>query len=114
MRRTLLLLLAALLTGACMKQQPAQNNAPASTPAGGSGDAAFKTIHDKYVVEFLRRDAGNDVRDQRIKDLRGQPAGLPHAFEPVRTVQLDDAVLGFHPVLGSDGDVLSHGVQIGA
>src|SRR5215210_6745907 len=56
MRRTLLLLLAALLTGACVQQQPAQNNsAPASNAAAGSGDAAFKTVHDKYVVEFLRR-----------------------------------------------------------
>ena len=54
MRRRLLLLLAALVAGACTTQ-PAQNTAPASTPAGGGGDAAFKTIHDKYVVEFLRR-----------------------------------------------------------
>ena len=78
MRRTLLLLLAALLTGACMQQQPAQNNAPASTPAGGSGDAAFKTIHDKYVVEFLRRNPtvntylGGAGLDPSLKDVDGR------------------------------------------
>jgi uncharacterized protein (DUF885 family) len=55
MRRRLLLLLAVLLTGACTTQQTTQNSAPAATPAGGSGDAAFKAVHDKYVVEFLRR-----------------------------------------------------------
>src|SRR5215208_8218911 len=54
MRRRFLLLFAVLLAGACTTQPTTQNSAPASTPAGG-GDAAFKTIHDKYVVEFLRR-----------------------------------------------------------
>src|SRR5438067_13199971 len=53
--KRLLLLLALLLAGACVQQQQTQNtNAPA-TPAAGAGDQAFKAIHDKYVVEFLRR-----------------------------------------------------------
>ncbi|HEY0170800.1 MAG TPA: DUF885 domain-containing protein [Pyrinomonadaceae bacterium] len=51
MKKTVLLL-AALLAGACVQQT--QNPAPTATNAGG-GDAAFKTVHDKYVVEFLRR-----------------------------------------------------------
>jgi uncharacterized protein (DUF885 family) len=51
MKKTLLLL-AALLTGACVQQQT-QSPAPAAPPGGG--DAAFKTVHDRYVVEFLRR-----------------------------------------------------------
>lgn len=77
MRRTLLLLLAVLLTGACVQQQT-QNSAPASTPAGGSGDAAFKTIHDKYVVEFLRRNPtvntylGGAGLDPSLKDVDGR------------------------------------------
>ena len=53
--KRLLLLLALLLAGACVQQQQTQNtNAPAM-PATGAGDQAFKAIHDKYVVEFLRR-----------------------------------------------------------
>jgi uncharacterized protein (DUF885 family) len=50
-----LLFLALLLTAACATQQTV---GPQSTPtpaAAGSGDQAFKTIHDKYVIEFLRR-----------------------------------------------------------
>src|SRR6184192_3722410 len=49
--KRLSLLLAVLLTGACVQQQPQDTAAPAA----GTGDQAFKTIHDKYVVEFLRR-----------------------------------------------------------
>ncbi|HEX7314527.1 MAG TPA: DUF885 domain-containing protein [Pyrinomonadaceae bacterium] len=78
MRRTLLLLLAALVAGACTTQ-PTQNTAPASTPAsGGQGDAAFKTIHDKYVVEFLRRNPtvntylGGAGLDPSLKDVDGR------------------------------------------
>jgi uncharacterized protein (DUF885 family) len=77
MRRRLLLLLAVLLTGACTTQQTTQNSAPASTPAGG-GDAAFKTVHDKYVVEFLRRNPtvntylGGAGLDSSLKDVDGR------------------------------------------
>ncbi len=78
MRRTLLLLVAALLTGACVQQQPAQNSAPAPSAAAGSGDAAFKTTHDKYVVEFLRRNPtvntylGGAGLDPSLKDVDGR------------------------------------------
>jgi len=52
--KRLLLLFAVLLTGACVQQQT--QNAPANTNAQtGAGDQAFKAIHDKYVIEFLRR-----------------------------------------------------------
>jgi len=50
--KKLLLLLFVLFAGACVQQQT-QNGAP--SPAGGSADPTFKTAHDKYVVEFLRR-----------------------------------------------------------
>jgi uncharacterized protein (DUF885 family) len=54
MRKYLLLLTLAALAG-CAAPQPAPNaNATTPAPAGG-GDAAFKTLHDRYVVEFLRR-----------------------------------------------------------
>lgn len=49
-----LLLLALLLTAACATQQT-QAPSATPTPAAGAGDQAFKAIHDKYVVEFLRR-----------------------------------------------------------
>src|SRR5919202_6093798 len=49
-----LLLLALLLSAACATQQP-QGPSQTPTPAAGGGDQAFKTIHDRYVVEFLRR-----------------------------------------------------------
>lgn len=78
MRRRLLLLLAALLAGACTTTQPAPNGAPSPTPAGGGGDAAFKTIHDKYVVEFLRRNPtvntylGGAGLDPSLKEVDGR------------------------------------------
>ena len=52
MLRKLFLILAILATG-CV-QQTANNNG-ATTTQSGSGDQAFKAVHDKYVVEFLRR-----------------------------------------------------------
>jgi uncharacterized protein (DUF885 family) len=77
MRKTVLLL-ALLLTGACTTQQPTQNAAPSPTPAGGSGDQAFKAVHDKYVVEFLRRNPtvntylGGAGLDPSLKDVDGR------------------------------------------
>src|SRR5919199_5433821 len=52
--KKLLLLLALLSAAACATQQT-QGPATTPTPAAGGGDQAFKTIHDRYVVEFLRR-----------------------------------------------------------
>src|SRR4029453_129184 len=43
--------ISALLLSGCM-QQPA-NSTSSTNPQ--SGDAAFKKVHDEYVVEFLRR-----------------------------------------------------------
>jgi uncharacterized protein (DUF885 family) len=52
--RKYLLLLALVAAGACAAPQPAPNtNTPAAQ--GGAGDAAFKALHDRFVVEFLRR-----------------------------------------------------------
>ncbi|HZT59857.1 MAG TPA: DUF885 domain-containing protein [Pyrinomonadaceae bacterium] len=54
--KRLLLLIAVLLTGACVQQQTQNSPANANTGAqAGAGDQAFKAIHDKYVIEFLRR-----------------------------------------------------------
>ena len=61
------------------------------------------------VVELLGRHAGDDVGHERVEDLGGEAAGAAHAFKPFGAVQLDDAVLGFDAIVGSDGDVLSHG-----
>src|SRR5947209_14051769 len=52
--KKLLLLLALLLTAACATQQTQAPQAT-PTPAAGTGDQALKAIHDKYVLEFLRR-----------------------------------------------------------
>jgi uncharacterized protein (DUF885 family) len=52
--KRLLPLLALLLTASCATQQTAPPQA-APSPSAGGGDQAFKTIHDKYVIEFLRR-----------------------------------------------------------
>ena len=49
------------------------------------------------------------MRRQRIEDLGGEAPGAAHALEALGAVQLDDAVLRFDAVVGSDGDVLSHG-----
>jgi uncharacterized protein (DUF885 family) len=51
--RKYLLLLTLVAAGACYAPQPAPNTNTAATPGGG--DAAFKALHDRYVVEFLRR-----------------------------------------------------------
>src|SRR5256714_2321648 len=50
--KKLLLLLALLLACACATQTPDNTSTNNNTQGG---DQAFKTIHDKYVVEFLRR-----------------------------------------------------------
>jgi uncharacterized protein (DUF885 family) len=55
MKKLFLLLALAAAAGACVTQ-PTQNAGAGATPAGSaSGDAAFKSLHDKYVIEFLRR-----------------------------------------------------------
>jgi uncharacterized protein (DUF885 family) len=75
MKKTLLLL-AVLLTGACVQQQT-QNTAPTPAAAGG-GDQAFKAVHDKYVVEFLRRNPtvntylGGSGLDPSLRDVDGR------------------------------------------
>jgi uncharacterized protein (DUF885 family) len=75
--KKLLLLLALLLTGACTTQ-PTQNAATTPTPAAGGGDQAFKTVHDKYVVEFLRRNptvntyVGGAGLDASLKEVDGR------------------------------------------
>ena len=40
-----------LLFSGCVQQ----STSPTNQTSEGSGDAAFKKVHDEYVVEFLRR-----------------------------------------------------------
>jgi uncharacterized protein (DUF885 family) len=77
--KRLLLLTAVLLTGACVQQQT--QNSPANSNTGaqaGAGDQAFKTIHDKYVFEFLRRNPsvntylGGAGLDPSLKEVDGR------------------------------------------
>jgi uncharacterized protein (DUF885 family) len=57
-----------------------QNNAtaPPAASSGGSGDEAFKALHDKYVVEFLRRNPtvntylGGAGLDPSLRDVDGR------------------------------------------
>ncbi len=49
----LLLLTTLVILAGCTTPTPTETATPAASPA--AGDAAFKTIHDKYVIEFLRR-----------------------------------------------------------
>src|SRR5687767_9417239 len=51
--KKLFLVCAVALSLISCTQPPAPNQNTVKTE--GSADAAFKTIHDKYVVEFLRR-----------------------------------------------------------
>ncbi|MBA3240821.1 MAG: DUF885 domain-containing protein [Acidobacteria bacterium] len=66
-----------LLTGACAAPSPTQNNATAPA-SSGSGDQAFKALHDKYVVEFLRRNPtvntylGGAGLDPSLRDTDGR------------------------------------------
>src|SRR3712207_5421029 len=62
---------------ACTTTQQ-NTNANSNAPAGGGGDAAFKTIHDRYVVEFLRRNPsvntylGGAGLDPSLKEVDGR------------------------------------------
>jgi uncharacterized protein (DUF885 family) len=74
--RKLFLLLALIVTGGCVTQTANQNSA--STSQAGSGDQSFKTVHDKYVVEFLRRNPtvntylGGAGLDPSLREVDGQ------------------------------------------
>jgi uncharacterized protein (DUF885 family) len=79
MKKILLLLSVAVTFGACVQQQTQNGPATATTPAAaGSGDQAFKATHDKYVVEFLRRNPtvntylGGAGLDPTLKDVDGR------------------------------------------
>ena len=51
--RFLMVLLAAMVAVGCVQQPP--SNSSNSNSQTATNDAQFKTLHDKYVVEFLRR-----------------------------------------------------------
>src|ERR1051325_1598114 len=80
MRRLLLPLFAAILMSfnACTTQQPPQNAGANSNAPSGGGDAAFRTLHDRYVVEFLRRNPsvntylGGAGLDPSLKEVDGK------------------------------------------
>jgi uncharacterized protein (DUF885 family) len=78
MKKILLPLALALAFGACVQQQTQNGPATATPAAAGSGDQAFKATHDKYVVEFLRRNPtvntylGGAGLDPSLKDVDGR------------------------------------------
>jgi uncharacterized protein (DUF885 family) len=79
MRRLLPLLALLLLSvNACVQQQQQNANANSNAQAAGGGDAAFKTLHDRYVVEFLRRNPsvntylGGAGLDPSLKEVDGR------------------------------------------
>jgi len=74
MKKTVIVL-ALLLSAACVQQQPPAQNGPA--PPAGAGDQAFKAVHDRYVVDFLRRNPtvntylGGGGLDPSLKEVDG-------------------------------------------
>ncbi len=62
------------------------------------------------IVELFGRDAGDDMRHQRVEDLGGEAAGLAHAFEACGPVELDRAIARLRHVF-SDGDIFGHGAR---
>ena len=76
MKKTVILLLPLLLCAACVQQQT--QNSPSPTATAGSADQAFTAIHDRYVVEFLRRDPtvntylGGAGLDPSLKEVDGR------------------------------------------
>ena len=69
-----LVAISALLFSGCVQQSTTPNSNQASQ---GTGDAAFKKIHDEYVVEFLRRNPtvntylGGAGLDPKLRDVDG-------------------------------------------
>jgi uncharacterized protein (DUF885 family) len=72
--KKLFLFLAMIATG-CVS--PTTNNTAPTPQTSGVGDQAFKTVHDKYVVEFLRRNPtvntylGGAGLDPSLRDVDG-------------------------------------------
>ena len=60
------------------------------------------------IIQLLSRNAGHDVRNEGVKNLRREPSGAAHTFESLGPVQLDYAIARFDAVIGGDSDVLSH------
>ena len=75
--------------------------------SGNSTALHRHSIHD--IVESLGGGARNDIRGERVEDLRSKPSGPAHSFERFRTVKLDHSVSGFRAVVvGRDCDILRH------
>jgi uncharacterized protein (DUF885 family) len=119
--KKLLVLLAVIFAAGCV-EQPATNTANTNSNAqSATGDAQFKTLHDKYVVEFLKRypvvntylgGAGLDpslkdvdgtlrdysaaaitAEDQWLNDTRKSLEGVdPNTLSPTRRIDRDVAL----------------------
>jgi len=48
------------------------------------------------------------MRCERIEDLGRNPSGLAHSRKAFGAMELDDSALGFHAVVSSNVDILSH------
>src|SRR5688500_19726638 len=65
--------ISALLFSGCVQQ----STSPTNQASEGSGDAAFKKVHDEYVVEFLRRNPtvntylGGAGLDPKLREVDG-------------------------------------------
>src|SRR4051812_45142932 len=76
--RKLFLLLVLIAIAGCVSKTGNENSASTTQTAGGSDDQAFKALHDKYVVEFLRRNPtvntylGGAGLDPSLREVDGQ------------------------------------------
>src|SRR6185436_16858138 len=89
-----LVVVLSLLSSACNRNAP-EATAPA---AAASGDAALKTVLDRYVVEFLRRYPtvntylGGGGLDASLRDVDGMLRDYSIAAMEVEDRWLDDTV----------------------
>ena len=98
--KKIVLFLAVALTGACVQQQPQ----PPAAPSAGGGDQAFKAVHDRYVVEFLRRNPtvntylGGAGLDPSLKEVDGRLRDHSPAALAEEDRWLDDSRKAFESV----------------
>lgn len=112
MKRLFLICVMAFSLGSCTRPSNTNENANQSQ---GSGDVAFKTIHDKYVVEFLRRNPtvntylGGSGLDPSLREVDGTLRDYSPAALELEDRWLADSQKSFE---GIDANSLSPGKRI--
>ena len=113
MRKSLLLFTLAIgLMASCTQQSGPNEN---TNKSQGSGDAAFKAIHDRYVVEFLRRNPtvntylGGAGLDPSLREVDGTLRDYSPAALEQEDRWLSDSQKSFE---GVDANSLSPGKRI--